>query len=168
MSAKKIADVRARIARLKSEIEATEAMRAPIEAVEASLRAALAAITERASRPLRALADEAKNLRPNFAHVVRQDHGEFADLALALVLRRHADELIAEVMGALELDAPRMPATQADARLLELRSELYALELVEAELVFAEGGTTAHRPDATAAAVLGIPHEDAIQRNLIA
>jgi hypothetical protein len=164
--------LRADIARLKTEIEATRRAGLPVEQVEMMLREALSL----AESNYRSMTQELGRSLANGAVITLSDlmaHAQRAEsvdsLLLGFAVRAVGAEAIIqdakEAAAALPQARLRLTDAERQARLAELQEALFLAEVEEEQLVEVEGLT--RRPDASTAAVLGLPFEIAEQAGLL-
>lgn len=167
-----IESLRADIARLKTEIEATRRAGLPAEQVEMMLREALSL----AESNYRSMTQELGRSLANGAVITLSDlmaHAQRAEsvdsLLLGFAVRAiGAESIVADAQqAAASLPQAKLRLTDAErqARLAELSRALYQAEAEEELLVESEG--RARRPDASTAAVLGLPFEIAAEAGLL-
>lgn len=164
--------IRADIAGLKNEIEATRRAGVPAEQVEATLRDALGI----AESNYRSMTQELGRSLANGAVITLSDlmaHSQRAEsvdtLLLGFAVRAVGAEAIVqdarEAAASLPQAKLRLTDTERQARLAELSQALYQAETEEEALVEVEGLT--RRPDASTAVALGLPFEIAEQAGLL-
>lgn len=164
--------LREKIAELKREIEATRRAGLPAEQVEATLREALAVAEASYEEMVAGLGRCLAGGHP-VSTVDLMGHRERAEsvdsLLLGFAVRAvGAETIITDAqLAAASLPAAKLRLTDGErqARLAELQEALYEAETAEEHLVEAEG--RARRPDASTAAVLGLPFEIAEQAGLL-
>jgi phage shock protein A len=156
-----IADLKADIAKVDSALapldERTELLRVAYRELTSAydkwIDKAAAALADGAVADVFLVAPELKLERAIGIAVAAVGEDEFIASALERVARH-------------ERGRQRMPAGEKSAALLKLHRRLYQLELDEEALVLASGEE--RRPDANAAAVLGVPLDVAEENNLLA
>lgn len=164
--------IRANIAELKTQIEATRRAGLPVEVVEATLRDSLA-VAEAAYKEMVAGLGRCLAGGHPVGAVDLMGHRERAEsvdsLLLGFAVRSvGVENIVADALqAAASLPAAKLRLTDAErqARLAELQEALFLAEVEEEQLVEVEG--RARRPDASAAAVLGLPFEIAEQAGLL-
>lgn len=164
--------IREKIAELKREIEAVRRAGLPVEQVEMMLREALSL----AESNYRSMTQELGRSLANGAVITLSDlmaHAQRAEsvdsLLLGFAVRAvGAESIVADAQqAAASLPQAKLRLTDAErqARLAELQEALFLAETEEERLVEVEG--RARRPDANAAAVLGLPFEIAEQAGVL-
>lgn len=164
--------LREKIAGLKNEIEATRRAGVPAEQVEATLRDALAVAEASYEEMVAGLGRCLAGGHPVGA-VDLMGHRERAEsvdaLLLGFAVRAIGAEAIVqdarEAAASLPQAKLRLTDTERQAQLAELQEALYQAEAAEEQLVESEGH--GRRPDASAAAVLGLPFEIAAEAGLL-
>ena len=162
MTVKQLESIRSRIAHLKKQVTVTRCAGLPVSEVEAAVRAQLVGA-----------ANEFLRIRQGIADCIREGRHESLDGLMRHTYEKDEVPMIAFggalaaygvdrfVKEALEMagkqSGERLTATEREARLDELRREIYALELEEETLVQALDAD--RRPDADARAVLQMPLE---------
>lgn len=167
-----IESLREKIAELKREIEATRRAGLPVEQVETALREALAVAESSYREMVAGLGRCLAGGHPVGAAdlMAHRERAESVDvLLLGFAVRSvGAENIVADAQqAAASLPQAKLRLTDAEcqARLAELSQALYQAEVEEEVLVEAEG--RARRPDASTAAVLGLPFEIAAEAGLL-
>lgn len=158
--------IRADIDAVNTEFKAVKGSIQPIDDIEARLRSYLTVMAD----PARRLVDLAANALA-YGHPVSEigqiQPSQLRIHALGLaVAAMGVDEIIAQAKAkaaAQDNGAPRMDQNEREERLEELSRERYALELQEEATL----NGAPRRPGVNAAAVIGIPLEVAIERDLL-
>lgn len=164
--------LREKIAELKREIEATRRAGLPAEQVEATLREALAVAEASYEEMVAGLGRCLAGGHP-VSTVDLMGHRERAEsvdaLLLGFAVRAVGAETIIQDATEAAANLPqaklRLSDAERQARLAELSRALYQAEAEEELLVESEG--RARRPDASTAAVLGLPLEIAAEAGLL-
>ena len=162
MTQKQLDSIRSRIAHLKKQVTITRGAGLPVAEIEANIRAQLAAPVEQFLRIRQSIAAAiAEGRHESLDGLMRHtyDKDELPMLAIGGAVAAYgADRFLAEAIEmAGKQSGERLTATEREARLGELRREIYGLELEEEVLV--QALDTDRRADVDPRAVLQMPVE---------
>lgn len=162
-------EIREQIAALQAQIREVQEAPLPTEMIADHLRREIDAFIRPADETDARLDSIFANATGRVASLIPGSNSaeSVARLALALVMRREGEALIRDGVQRAEGDdistgRLRLDPIQKAVRLAALHGALYTLEVAEEAVVSVTIGAD-RRPDANAAAVLGIPSEVAAQ-----
>lgn len=162
-------EIREQIAALQAQIREVQEAPLPVEMIADQLRREIDAFIRPADETDARLDSIFANTTGRVACLLPGSNSPegMSRLALALVMRREGEALIRDGVQRAEVDdistgRMRLDPIEKAERLAGLHGALYALEVAEEAVVSVTIGAD-RRPDANAAAVLGIPSEVAAQ-----
>lgn len=158
-----LSEIRMQISDIQAEIAAVHAAPLPVGIIADGIRRSIGDLTAAKTETETRLDGIFANSTGHIPTIIASAHtaDALAKLAVSLVLAEVGEKLIAEAVARAEIDdlatgRVRLDPIEKAERLAGLSAALYDAELAEEAIVTATLGES-RRPDANAAAVLGIP-----------